>query len=665
MHRNSHRLVRLSKASWRRGQSWWHAALVLMAAAWLVACNQWPDSATTEAVHKSVNDTWSTGPVDLRDSGESGDPDPGPGGDAEVAAVPEVCDGWDNDGDGEIDEGTAGQPCKLASGAWGATTCEHGVLGCEACSPGAQKTESCGCGTERVDICGPDGSWRFGVCDSCEQPIEACGECVPGDEVVRRCDTCVGESCGTNCAGALWRCDDACTWVQVEGCASLNAQCNSDQVINEPCGLCGSRRVTCDGCFWTKVPCANEGACVPGSERPVPCFDQECADGLGSSITCDAQCQWGPPTECAGCAIGTVEETIQACVPNHQCGSTINRIVCVAKTQDLICDGTKTVTIGELRAEQVGECVILCTPGQTSVGSCQLADGRAGTTTTTCGDDCKWGVASPCGAAAGSCIPDTQEVTTSNCGSGTCAGTRTLTATCRDDGSGWDSQWTTYTCPQCSEGETTSVGCTTALGECGTRPATCNASTCSWNAATGTCQKLPNACIPGTQETASRSCGANTCGKTYTVTRRCNSDGCGWNESEDRSSCPSCVPGTTETETCLTADNRCGTRQRICSNSACSWDSWGTCQPNAGACANGSVEYRSCSGVCGSTGSERWECTGCAWHKTAACDATPPCDPGEQENLGECYPGVPACGSRIKTCDASCQWVTTGCPPCG
>ncbi len=630
----------------------------------LLACDEPPSSVVDAGASASDGEAWEAGPV-TPTSELTNDPTSDPLSDDPAATpIAEVCDGWDNDGDGEIDEGTSGDPCALPTGGVGTASCVGGDLLCEACTPGTVREEACGCGTNRIDVCGPDGAWRLGACDGCQTPNEPC-ECTPGVETTRRCDTCSGDACGTTCSGATWQCNDACEWVQLSGCEPLNPECNRDQVLHEPCGLCGTRRVVCDGCFWSAEVCEGEGTCTPGDARAVPCFDQECIEGYASSITGDDQCQWEAPMTCAGCSLGLVEESVEPCVPGYDCGEIVVQTVCVAESSIEICEGYDSVTIGILETTELGECDIVCIPGQATTEDCTLADGRAGTREIVCADTCAWGVPGDCGATTSSCIPETVDVEPRTCGTGACAGSYDRVRTCRLDGSGWSTTTENDTCPQCSQGETRSVSCTTSLGECGTRTASCDGTTCTWGDPTGECMARSSSCIPDTVETREESCGGDTCGATYTVTRRCKSNGCGWTETRDQSGCPECSPSETQSQSCITADNRCGHQEKTCSNSTCSWSNWSACQPLPDSCSNGAVDHRSCSGTCGSTGTERWECIGCAWQLTQQCDATPPCTPGEVDVLGECYPGIPACGYRELTCDANCNWVDSGCPPCG
>lgn len=486
---------------------------------------------------------------------------------------PETCDGWDNDANGHVDDGLGGETCDLGNGLGSGTTfCRGGVLHCWACEPGSTKNEQCGCGTVRVDVCGDDGRFRAGACDSCEKKEERCGECVPGEEAMRRCDACTGGDCGTECIGALWRCGQDCKWAQVSDCKAMNPACNADQVVNESCGNCGSQRVVCDGCFWIKEACKDEGICHPGDKRTVPCFADECSNGMVSEIECSDSCEWNPPTACTGCNIGDVTSNVtQACVPGHSCGTKQVRQECQALPPVEICGGEAQLQVGHLVTIETGSCTIACQPGQTATQGCTAAGGVQGSQTATCADNCTMG-------------------------------------------------------------------------------------------AFGGCTACPNACTPSSTQ---QSCGANMCGAMMTVNHVCSTTGCGGSDVADRSTCPACAANTTSSRSCTTADNRCGTQSRTCSGS-CSWGAFTTCQPVANACVNGTVQRRPCQGQCGSTGFEEWTCQGCnGFVQTKACDAAPPCTPGDHQILGECVQGQPLCGNRERTCDASCSWVETGCPPCG
>ena len=227
----------------------------------------------------TISDWSSASTAGAGDEGEEEGQDPSDdtgGGSApgDAFADQEVCDGWDNDGDGLIDEDTGGDVCTPEFSTmeqpdeltW---RCIRGDLVCTECAPGAERLADCGCNIARVDVCDERGRWLFGVCDGCEQPFVPC-ECTPGESKIERCDTCVGDDCGATCVGAEYRCNDDCQWELVEDCATREPECDRDQFLEDPCGNCGTRHTVCDGCFWVVGKCEEQGVCSPGDSLRVP-----------------------------------------------------------------------------------------------------------------------------------------------------------------------------------------------------------------------------------------------------------------------------------------------------------------------------------------------------------------------------------------------------------
>lgn len=507
-------------------------------------------------------DDWKSGPQS---------PDAGQGADAgEHSVGNEVCDGWDNDGDLEIDEGTSGGACTAASGNAGSARCLHGELICFECAPGDTRVGDCPCGSSRIDLCLDDGSWYQGSCDSCQQPEQPC-ECTPGELLVQRCDSCSGPDCGASCVGTTLSCNEHCRWETIAACAAMNPQCNSDQQLDEPCGKCGHRHKSCDGCFWTESACQEQGTCMPGEVRTVPCAESECAAGLVATIECNQQCEWAPASACSGCAIGAVVERELECMPGHDCGHTIERTSCVADGSVAVCGGSSALAVGKQMTEIIGECQIECVPG--TVERCQLDDGRGGVREIGCSDQCVLtGIVEACGATNASCVPGEQQRRGIPCG---CGISYTRVETCSPDGYGWiSSNEGRELCPECVTNAQRSVSCTTAQGGCGQGTLICD-SQCSYPADPDVCVPLDEACAPGETQVEQRACGASACGITFTITRECLPSGCGWSgDVEDRSACPSCSAGEQRVTDRLCQPSygaACGYVKQVCDLNSCQW----------------------------------------------------------------------------------------------
>lgn len=656
--------------------------VALMAAALWVACAvacAADDSFELEDTSGERN--W-TPPSHTAGSTGSGDSDSGSGGtgtggDSSQPTNPglgiEACDGFDNDRDGEVDEGTDGLPCITNWGSQGKTYCIRGSTECYECEPGETRENNCGCSETRRDECSNSGRWLDDVCDGCPAPT-ACaiaGACVPGEERMMRCDTCGGDSaetCGSKCIGATYRCTEECTWEPANTCASREAECDSDVIKIEPCGKCGFRELTCDGCFWNLGECRDQGECTPGEKRTIPCFDRACGPGFTRTITCSDQCEWETPTPCSGCSPGeTTDETVE-CAPGYDCGIKTTRVECIGAQQVSICNGDDELTVG-IRRERVirNDCIYNeCLPGQTTTSPCTTGLGQCGTTSVGCTGTCDWAepdASAVCTPRPDSCIPGTVRTEVVSCGANACGMSRTFTYTCRADGCG-ESVSVSGSCPACQVGDTRGVGCHDGSGRCGSGTLTCTAS-CTWPDAStvngGACTPSPSSCVPGTTDSDEVSCGGGSCGATYTTTRTCASNGCGWTYSQS-GSCPSCSAGQVDTNSCTTASGQCGSMSRTCSSSTCEWGGFGTCVALPTACNPGETRTEACSNGC-NAGEKVYRCNGCGWDLVQACDAAPgECSPGNTDSVS-C---APCPGSKSRSCTSACTWSPwSSCPPCG
>lgn len=240
----------------------------------------------------------------------------------------EICNGLDDDCDGQIDEDTV-RDCSNACGS-GLERCVEGVFtGCTAptdcaCEGGQVDTQVCGqCGVHQRDCVGTQ--WQdWGRC------VEAESACEPGDEqrqVCGKCGTqrrlctdactygdwqpCLGEgvcepgevqteACEHGCGQRERRCEDGCGWGEWSACVGPGGEigCAPGEQEERACGKCGVQRRVCglECSFGAWGPCEGEGVCQPGDEEGEAC-DASCS---ARARTCTAQCTWGEFGACSG-----------------------------------------------------------------------------------------------------------------------------------------------------------------------------------------------------------------------------------------------------------------------------------------------------------------------------------------------------------------------------
>lgn len=502
------------------------------------------------------------------------------------AGTTEVCDGVDNDGDGAIDEDLPQESCTISGRRGNGTTrCILGRVVCQACTPGETKKVSCGCNQDRTDVCLSDGSWMEGSCDGCKTVPQACELCIPGERIVRRCDSCPdGGDCGSNCVGSIWECKAGCKWEQITNCQAMTPTCSGDMSIIEACGNCGTRKKACDGCFWDSTMCTDQGSCKPGTVQQTPCFKSGCAAGTYNTSYCSSDCKWNTPTQCQGCVPGVTVTNVDCIAGHPQCGQRKIETTCVMQREQLICGGDEKLPIAQATSKVLTQCptTTVCTPGTSYTQPCTDGSGTPGTKKVTCGESCTWDIPDTCTPGGSTCptsqqcTPSTTSTTKKACGPNACGREYEETRVCNATGCTASVTTTQYTaCPECTIGQTKQIPCTTGQGQCGSLTVKCGAA-CSWEAppAASQCVASPYSCVPGSTKIDYVGCGGNSCGRTYPRTMVCLSNGCGYQfKSEDKSVCPSCTPDQTETtqEMCRPGTPSCGYVQRKCDASTCEW----------------------------------------------------------------------------------------------
>ncbi len=431
-------------------------------------------------------------------------------------AQSELCDGQDNDCDGQSDElldctGCAEgetRPCQnecgsgneqCLGGSWRGCDaprprieiCGDGIdadcdgtvdEGCDGCADGEERAceNECGAGTETcVDA-------TFTGCDAPTPTDEFC------DGADNDCDGQIDEQLTRGCNNACGAGTETCAEGAWSGCtAPENCACGEGVAADvQVCGACGYRQRECAGGMWGAWSACDEGEvqCRPGEQELGPCGN--CGTRRRQ---CTAECRWGDWAACASeqvCAPGA--EEIRAC--ENGCGDQ-SRICSDACTWDEwgACDG--------------GGGGLSCNPGEMQQEAC----GNCGTRTRRCGEGCIYGEWGAC-ESEGLCAPGDEE-------NRACDGETAQSRTC-DDQCRWG-EYGACSGDQCQPGEEQEQAC----GNCGTRTRACTPARIwgDWSACGD-----QGACAPGDVD-------EDTCGSDVgecrpgVTTRTCNGQ-CAWSD---------------------------------------------------------------------------------------------------------------------------------------
>ncbi|MFC1609448.1 hypothetical protein ACFL6C_00685 [Myxococcota bacterium] len=423
----------------------------------------------------------------------------------------------------------------------------------------------------REENCGNCGS-RYTTCDGCFWVVGKCeeqGECSPGDSETTPClsgaDACIDGYV------AEIRCNAQCEWEQHHNCRGCAL--GTANIVHESCvpegetTECGSMPLgySCE-ISRTYSLCGDRLEIYLGRVSRI-------GESLGDCIGID----------CGGIGDGTGDGTGDGDTTDDGTGNGNGGGGGSGDgdTTDTDGDGTGDGT-GDGDTD-VGVGTTPCSPGQTEIIQCTTMEGLCGVIELICTDEGAWPEERTCIADANACVPGTQEFAEVSCGNNTCGITYTLVKTCleRRDVCSFSSDWTDRrdACPECEQGDTRTVDCTTDQGQCGSSMATCTDS-CQWQ--DGECEPLPFACEYGAERITDVSCGENTCNVEYQVMERC--DGCYWDVVSDNEDevCPPCQTGETlsiedEAHMCQPGFVQCGYFDMIC-NDSCEWDE-GPCPP--------------------------------------------------------------------------------------
>ena len=504
----------------------------------------------------------------------------------------EICNGADDDCDGDTDEDFDLTTDMLNCGACG-TACpvspDNGASACEA--------SSCAL---RCDL-------NFADCDDdvstgCEAPLSVAATC---------------GSCELTCSGSTPLCEESDAGFGCVGaCAAGTMECSGACVDTNSsplnCGSCGNR---CTAPANAIARCA-AGGCTFECDAGFSNCDGNPANGCESNLkeltncgACGARCERAGAT--ASCATGSC--ALVACLPlRGNCdGDNANGCERDLSTDEMRCGTCTTVCPASVTAGSVecvaGSCALACDPGFASCDS-MIANGcetnlSASTSCGACGVACL--PAELCASASGGGYACTSSCTSGTVCSMSCVDTASDVSNC--GGCGTVCTAGAHATPTCTA-STCGSTCNSGWFDCDSSPASCETRTADDVANCGTCG---NVCP--TRANAISTCTTGTCGLAcamgFADCNRDPADGCEANLQTSTSNCGSCgapcTPGPGVTSV--------GCSAGVCTITACS-GTLASCdatfatgceadlqtnKQNCGVCGNFCIgPRRCCSGTC-------------------------------------------------------------------
>jgi len=296
-----------------------------------------------------------------------------------VFPQPESCDGKDNDCDGIVDG--IEKDCFTMCGD-GKETCNNGIWGkCSAEEPklcknydNCQMEEMCvvQCPSAPAEQCN-------GMDENCDGQVDETFACTIGEMQEQGCGNCGTQS--RTCTGS-------CTWGGWSACNGQGECVKGTSKIEGVCGSkCGQQKWQCSNqCWWQQSSCVNEGQCTPWTTKE----EGNCGNQCGKyKYTCNGSCVWQQEPGCVNegiCSKGSYK-TEGSC--GSKCGD--QKWKCGNS-----CNWDKYDCINEG----------VCSSGSTKYeGSC---GSKCGKNKYTCSGSCQWSKQSGC-YQEGSCVKGSKQ----------------------------------------------------------------------------------------------------------------------------------------------------------------------------------------------------------------------------------------------------------------